>query len=343
MEEKDVHDIAWRGLYANDFIHGSLEETHISWVILAKGFAFKIKKPVRLSFLDFSTLALRKKLCEKELMLNRRFSNIYLDVLPVRKVQGQWIIGGPSDMHTVDYCVVMKRMATAKRLDKLLQKNAVSVASLKTLAADIALFHNNAQQTFRSFSIDTGSSIFNDIESVSEFARDALGIRYHEIIRESIEWSDAFLTRHQGRFQQRIDSGMQRDVHGDLHSGNIFLYTKPVLFDCIEFNDVYRQIDVLYEVAFLCMDLERFNQWQLADVFLTEYVKRFSAFQQPEDYSLFIYFKSLRANIRAKVHAEQCRQTHDTHEQQYHRDEAAKYLKLMAKYVARKLAYAHHD
>jgi aminoglycoside phosphotransferase family enzyme len=61
MEEKDVHDIAWRGLYANDFIHGSLEETHISWVILAKGFAFKIKKPVRLSFLDFSTLALRKK------------------------------------------------------------------------------------------------------------------------------------------------------------------------------------------------------------------------------------------------------------------------------------------
>lgn len=334
MQNKDVHDIALHGQYANHFIHGRVVETHISWVILTKSLAFKIKKPVKLSFLDFSTLQLRKQLCEKELKLNRRFSDIYLDTLPIRRVDDQWIIGGPNDLNIVDYCVVMKRMATSRRLDYMLQKHKVRAASIRKLANDIALFHRKAEPIICFPDLNETSAVFDDIKSICEFTMNDLCIQLdNDAIDRAVTWSQTFLTTHWSRIQQRIQDGLKRDLHGDLHSANIFLYHKPVLFDCIEFNDKYRQIDVLYDIAYLCMDLERFDQWNLAEVLIEEYRKYFPAFQQDEDYSIFIYFKSLRANIRAKVHAQQWRESHTPSDLSHHMTQTQKYLELMDKYI----------
>jgi aminoglycoside phosphotransferase family enzyme len=201
------------------------------------------------------------------------------------------------------------------------------------LASTIAAFHHTAQKIFTPFDFQSTRNTFNDIDSICEFASEKIGSEFGPIIKRSIEWSDSFLGEHHGRIQQRIDHGLKRDVHGDLHCGNIFLYKKPVLFDCIEFNDHFRQIDVLYEISFLCMDMERYRHKQLSQAFLEEYKKHFPAFLESEDRKLFIYFKSLRANIRAKVHVMQWSQAQSGGEALQHVEEARKYLTLMNEYM----------
>lgn len=333
MKEREVRRLALHGLFENNKLRGKVEETHISWVILTRKYAFKIKKPLKLTFLDFSTLYLRKAYCEREILLNGRFSNIYLSVQPIRCVNDQWVIGG-NGPDVVDYCVVMKRMALAKRMDRQLRAGKVTEAKMRHLAMEIASFHDHAKKVFTSFDLSKAFDTFNEIDMIREFITKKAWLELGTIIKRSIGWSNRVLEKYEERLEQRIHHGLKRDVHGDLHSGNIFLYRHPVLFDCIEFNDQYRQIDVLYEVAFLCMDLEAFRQQHLAQTFLAEYEKHFPAFQQPADRDLFIYFKCLRANIRAKVHAMSAYQGETADEISYHVSETAKYLELMKVYMA---------
>jgi aminoglycoside phosphotransferase family enzyme len=333
MEESEVREMASRGLAGNKLLGGTVEETHISWVILTRKYAYKIKKPLKLSFLDFSTIALRKKYCEREVSLNSRFSDIYLSAAPIRFTGGQWVIGGEGG-EPVEYCVVMKRMTLSKRMDNQLRSHSVKDTAMKTLAKEVALFHKKAEKIFTPFDLVAARNTFNDIDLIKDFSTVEIGAHFRDIITQSISWSDAFLETHVSRMQQRIDHGLKRDVHGDLHSGNIFLYGKPVLFDCIEFNDQYRQIDVLYEIAFLCMELEIFHQKNLSTVFLAEYKKYFPCFQAQEDEYVFIYFKCLRANIRAKVHAMNARQADHPGERSLHVAETRKYLVMMNDYRA---------
>lgn len=333
MSGSEVHELALKGVYENHALTGTVEETHISWVILTQKFAFKIKKPLKLSFLDFSSIELRKKQCERELLLNSRFSDIYLSVSPICLVGREWIIGGDHRTAVVDYCVVMRKMAISKRLDNLLQKDAVKVKSIEALASEVAFFHKKAERIFIPFDIETTRHTFNDIHTVVEGASNGSEIQLREVIKRSIDWSDTFLEKHRHRMQQRIDHGLRRDVHGDLHSANIFLYTKPVLFDCIEFNDEFRQIDVLYEIAFLCMDLERFHHKPLADIFLNEYKQHFPAFREREDDLIFIYFKCLRANIRAKVYALRAKQSKMERERSFQISAMRQYVRLMNEYM----------
>lgn len=333
MNDDEVRQLASKGFFDHKRISGKVETTHISWVILASKYAFKIKKPVKLSFLDFSTLELRKEYCERELLLNSRLSGIYLEVAPVRLVDGVWIVGGDEgDVH--DYCVVMKRMATGKRMDNRLRAGEVTRSMIQKLAEVIAGFHNNAARIDTPFEVTVLGQTFNDIDSVKPFVVQKMGRDYGDIIDKSIAASDTFLHRHAVRLKQRSDLGFRRDLHGDLHSGNIFLYKKPVVFDCIEFNDQYRQIDVLYETAFLCMDLEAFGRRDLAEHFLTVYQKYFPCFQTMEDELLFVYFKSLRANIRAKVHAVAAEQAQTDDQLVVNRKKAERYMKMLAQYVS---------
>jgi aminoglycoside phosphotransferase family enzyme len=196
------------------------------------------------------------------------------------------------------------------------------------------LFHANAEKVLVPFDIGKARDTFNEIRLVVEDVSEKLGVQFSDIVHKSIEWSDGFLEQHTNRMQQRVSQGFKRDVHGDLHSRNVFLYRNPVLFDCIEFNDEFRQIDVLYEIAFLCMDFERYGHDHLTKIFLTEYATYFPSFQKPEDYSLFKYFKCLRANIRAKVHGMQLRQAENGREVAAQISETRKYLSLMNQYIA---------
>lgn len=262
----------------------------------------KNQKSVKLSFLDFSTLDLRKHYCKQELKLNQRFSSIYLQVLPVREYRGRWFLGGTEGV-VRDYAVLMRKLDASRRMDKMLQANQVEAQAIQALADEVATFHNKAQVIRKPFDLQMAQSLFNDIAGVSDFVKNGLGQSYANIIDASMQWSNSFLSSYHQYIQDRIDQGYKRDLHGDLHAGNIFLYPQPVLFDCIEFDEAFRQIDVLYEIAFLIMELELEGHTRWAAVFLEGYQAGLASKLSPEDHVLFNYYKCLRANIRAKVKA----------------------------------------
>ncbi|WP_439585616.1 hypothetical protein [Dyadobacter bucti] len=332
MNEREIHVLAEKGIYNGKPLCAQLEETHISWILLTDTLAFKIKKPVKLSFLDFSELSTRKALCEKELVLNKRFSSIYLKVLPVTNHENGLEIGGLLGK-PVDYAVMMKRLPTEKRMDHLLSKGKVGSKEMIALAEKIAQMHRDAPLISVPIDLLALMSTFNDITSIRPFISKHSSAYYQKIIDHAIAFSDAFITQYAGRIRERGRLGFIRDIHGDLHSGNIFIDDQPILFDCIEYNDAFRQIDVLSDIAFLCMDLESFGHDALCEIFLSVYCDRFPAFQTAVDNLVFLYYKCLRANIRAKVSALSAMESEGAADFQGHQDAAENYLRLISIYI----------
>jgi uncharacterized protein len=332
MTDNEVNELAKEGSAEGKPLRGNVVDTHISWVIITDDFAYKIKKPIKLSFLDYTSLGARKENCEKEIVLNSRYSKIYLSVVPIKFHKKEWVIGG-KEGDLIDYAVKMKRMDSSRQMDKMLQNSNANISTMKPLAEKIGSFHAQAKITHHPFKLPEAILLFNDLEQVIELVNKELGVSFQNIIAKSIVWSDEFLTHHQSRLKERVEKGFQRDVHGDLHSGNIFLYDMPVLFDGIEFNETFRQIDLLYEIAFLCMDLEAYDRPDLANSFLEHYNEIVPCFEIEEDYSIFNYYKCLRANIRAKVHALSAEQVQQEKSKSYHLDEAKKYLILIDRYI----------
>jgi uncharacterized protein len=328
MKRQEVRQLMTEGIFEDKPIKGELEETNISWVILTENHAFKIKKEIKLSFLDYSTLELRKECCQKELDLNRRFSSIYLSLLPITYDQGFWKIGEGAGK-IMDYAVCMKRMESAKRLDTLLKHHDVDPESIILLANQVAHFHQNAEVIMGDFNLEKAKELFNDLTSVQEVFFKEFGPDFSDAIFNLVSFSDEFLRRHAIRFEERIKEGLTKDVHGDLHCGNVFLYKTPVIFDCIEFQDAFRQIDVLYEIAFMCMDLEFFGRKDLSDLFLDAYKKIIlTSFQKEEDEAIFIYYKCLRANVRAKVFLLNSLSEQDPEKRTQELEKGKKYLDL---------------
>ncbi len=332
MNQEEFQSLINTATFEGEPLEASFEETHISWIAFSKSHVFKIKKPVKLSFLNFTSLDLRRRYCELELKLNQRFSSIYLKVLPVREGCGRWFLEGrEGDIR--DYAVLMERMDSSLRMDKMLHANKVKVEAIQALAQEVAVFHEKARVVRRPFNYQAARHLFNDLGGVAKFVEEQLGKRYADLIAASTGWSDSFLDFHQKHIQDRIDKGYQRDVHGDLHAGNIFLYPKPVLFDCIEFNEEFRQIDLLYEVAFLCMELEMDGHEELASVFVQDYTTKLAVLDGKKDASLFNYYKCLRANIRAKVKAISLMDNHQGEASTEDLKAVANYLSLMDQYI----------
>jgi hypothetical protein len=255
----------------------------------------------------------------------------------VRRLNDHWIIGGNSGK-IMDYVVHMKRLISAKRMDKLLKKESVTAKHIRSLANVIASFHSKGKRVSTPFQPAEARNAFNDIDSIRSIAREHIGAEAADLISKSISWSNTFLKAHARRIQERIDNGFCRDVHGDLHSGNIFLYETPILFDCIEFNDTYRQIDLINEVAFFCMDLEAYGRSDLSRLFIKEYQQKLICFQTEADQRLMAYYKCFRANVRAKVHALSAGQASDDEEAfKLHVQAMRKYLQLMKRYMKKLL------
>ena len=310
----------------------TLVETHISWVIIGDQFVYKIKKPMKYSFLDFSTLALRKYFCEREIKLNRRFTrDIYLAVEPVREYAQSIRLGG-EDGSIIDYAVKMKKLDEGKRMDKLLAAQMVTPTHIKALAQKVAAFHKTAEIIYQK-DILAMEKDYNDLETVKEFLGVEIGQEYSGLIQKATTFSDRFLKQHNSLLVKRREKGFYRDGHGDLHTRNIFLLPEPVPFDCIEFNDDFRQQDVLNEVAFLCMDLDAFEQRKLSDLFLESYNIAFPAISTSEERALFVYYKSYRANIRAKVNSLRAQSASDKREKKKALEAAQQYLSLMHGYL----------
>jgi hypothetical protein len=146
-----------------------------------------------------------------------------------------------------------------------------------------------------------------------------------------VEASQKYLNQHRDFLNQRVISGFIRDCHGDLNAKNIFLYDEPIIFDCIEFNDEHRHIDVLNEIAFFCVDLDFFDRPDFSNLFYHHYLDAYGTLENGEANRLFHYYKNYRANIRVKVtllHAKNSEQGMDA----IHADDVKKYLTFMNDY-----------
>ncbi|MCI5083281.1 MAG: phosphotransferase [Saprospiraceae bacterium] len=298
----------------NDYVRASkdstarLIHTHISWVLLEGEFAYKIKKPVQFSFLDFSTLEQRKHFCEEELQLNQRLApSLYLAVVPLKKYGGKLKIDGRQGA-LLDYAIKMKRMPDHGRMDKLINNQQVNISRLEQLADRLAYFHQAAEPLFGQVDLGEMQKDVEDLESVQQIMQDLRGEAAAAYLPKGIAMSDQFLAAYGFRLQERRDEGFWVDGHGDLHCRNIFLEPEVQIFDCLEFDSRLRQTDVLSELAFLCMDLEAHGRKDLEAIFLEEYLTQYPCMLTSEDRLWFKYLKWYRAGIRVKVLALQISQ-----------------------------------
>ncbi|MBL0020065.1 MAG: hypothetical protein IPP17_27460 [Bacteroidetes bacterium] len=316
--------------------HPELIETHISYVILLDDLVYKLKKPVTFSFLDFSTVENRAFYCRRELELNRRLApEVYLDVVAICRSANGFLVRSADNTEgeVIDYAVKMRRLDANFEMDRALLRGEIKVEYLKVLASKIARFHRDAEVIHKASQSNAANykADFEDILGQSSVFESLLGNGATLRLTKVAAASNHYLESHQDLIHQRLVDGFVRDVHGDLHTRNIFAYPDPVVFDCIEFNDHFRQIDVLNEVAFLCMDLEANGFPALSATFLEEYVSRMPAMQGRGERLLFVWFKCYRANIRAKVTAIGASQPGD---HPAAKQEMALYLRLMEQYAA---------
>lgn len=332
MNQKIIDFIMSDGMFPHPFQNRHLVETHLSYIILGRSFAYKFKKEIKYSFLDFSTLEQRKHFCEREVLLNNRFTKgLYLGVVPIRQ-HGSEIWVDSTEGMIIDYAIKMKRLKDDRQMHRMLERNQVTQKHIEDVASTLRKFHQQTTVIHRRFDRAVFSARFNDLQSISTFLGTALGPASTSIIANAVRTSDAFLKEHQDLFSKRVDEGWVRDCHGDLHSRNIFLYARPILFDCIEFNDEFRQIDILDELAFFCMDLEAAGFGDLSKSFTTFYFAKDKIGFGKEERLLYTYYKSYRANVRAKVNALRAMQAKGSVRQQNLVD-VKKYLDLMDQYM----------
>lgn len=292
--------------YPGNVGHVDLVQTHISWILLAGAVAYKIKKPVTLPFLDFSTLALRKKYCEEELRLNRRFSHaLYVDVVAIfNTVQGPQFEGpGPP----IEYAVKMHRFDEAGRLDRVCATGRLLAGHLSSLADALVAFHATAQQA------PPGSRYGSPAEIIAQMRdnlRELMALLPNDVGANRLlalrAWTETQFDQLTPLLQARLQAGRVRECHGDLHLGNLVLIDNHVdMFDCIEFSDSLRWIDVASEIAFTYVDLIAHAQPGLANWFINEVWDRTGDYEA----ALVLRFYSVyRALVRAKVAAIRARQ-----------------------------------
>ncbi len=283
-------------------LDAELMVTHISWVLLGKEFVYKIKRPAKFSFLDFTTLERRKLFCEEEVRLNKRLSpDVYLDVVPVTLVKnGTVALGGGG--RTIDYAVKMRKLPNERRMDVLLEQGKVDVSHISKIAGMIADFHKRIDviKDKGYSSADVVKSQIDDLGNFRSAIEEAcgMGAEVDSVLRRS----DDFIKKNRTLFARRQAEGRIKDCHGDLHSANIFILEDGgiVIFDCIEFSKDFRYVDVASEIAFMAMDLDAFGKEGLSELFVEEYL---SKTEDPDLRTMLRIYKCYRANVRAKIAA----------------------------------------
>ncbi|RME81326.1 MAG: hypothetical protein D6771_08480, partial [Zetaproteobacteria bacterium] len=307
-----------------------LKETHISWVLLAGEFAYKIKKPVNFGFLDFSTLDARKRYCELEVELNRRMApELYLGVLPVRRQGARFFIGeGTGEI--VDWAVWMRRFPDEDLLDARLARGDFDPAWMEALALRVARFHAQAQVAPEGFG--TAAQLREHVLDNIAVARRWVGRGLDAALVDALAaWAERTCADKAELIEARRREGYVRACHGDLHLRNIVLWRgEPIPFDCIEFNDDFRFIDVMNDVAFLVMDLDARKHPAFGLRFLSVWL------EQTGDYAglaLLDLFRFYRAGVRGKVALLTAGGTADEHTRAQFIEEARRYFQLAQSYT----------
>jgi aminoglycoside phosphotransferase family enzyme/predicted kinase len=279
--------------YAVDAVR--VVQTHISVVFVAGPFVYKIKKPVSPGFLDFSTLEKRRFFCEEEVRLNRRLArDVYLGVVPVTVKDEQLHFEGSGE--AVEWAVKMVHLPDDATLHARLERGEGSVEQAEMLARRIAAFHRDAPPAPRPA----------DFAAVSRNVLDVLGgdLEGSPVQRRLKELTEERLKQLHPLIEARARCGATRDCHGDLHLDHVYLFPdRPppgdqVIVDCIEFNERFRFIDPVADMAFAAMDFTYHGRRDLARAFCDEYFRQSG---DPEGRTLLELYVSYRAAVRASV------------------------------------------
>jgi len=302
-------------------------ETHISWVILTGEFAYKIKKAVRLDFLDFSTLDRREHFCREELRLNQKWApQLYLDVMPICGTCENPLLGG--DGVPIEYALKMRQFPQSAQLDNQLAAGLLREKDLYRLAETVADYHRTA----------TTIEYTNDRESVGKvrapmlenFAPLKQTIDMDLLNRVQVWTTDSLVELKPALIERRKD-GFVRECHGDLHLSNLVRLEEGIVaFDCVEFSAELRNIDVVSDIAFLVMDLVGAARQDLAYVFLNRYLECTGDYPGMTLFGLYFVYHSM---IRAKVAAIRSAERLDDDERQTDIEKLKHNLAVAARWI----------
>ena len=316
-------------------------DTHISTVLLAGDYAYKIKKPLDLGFLDFSRLADRGHYCNEELRLNRRLApEIYLRRAEITGAVDDPVWDGPGPV--IEYAVCMRRFDRQWMLDALLERGELVPAHIDALADGLAAFHDEA-------AVAPPDSPYGGSEVVLRPVRENFDTLFrlledeemHRRLRSLRDWTEEAAGKLSPVFEERRVSGYVRECHGDLHLANMVMVDgRPLAFDALEFDPALRWIDTMNELAFAVMDLQRRGAQAFAWRLLNGYLERTG------DYAglrVFDFYRCYRALVRAKIHALTAAQR-EGDDARRARGECLEYIALAETYArpaARALAITH--
>ncbi|HIK10743.1 MAG TPA: AAA family ATPase [Oscillatoriaceae cyanobacterium M33_DOE_052] len=311
-----------------------LIQTHVSYVFLTGDYAYKVKKPVNFGFLDYSTVEKRQHFCQEELRMNRRSApELYLEVLPISQEGSEYQLGQNGEI--VEYVLKMRAFNQDDLWSARFANGLIGEKDMEDLGKVVADFH---AQTITNDYI----AQFGEIPKVRESVDDNYaqtqkyigGPQTQQQFEETKAYTDGVFASEQELFARRISLKKIRECHGDLHLRNIAQWgDKILLFDCIEFNEPFRLVDVIYDVAFAVMDVEARGRKDLANAFLNAYLEQTGDW---EGVPLLSFYCSRQAYVRGKVtsfllddpgvSAEEKQQAHET---------AAAYYQLAWSYTQR--------
>ena len=277
----------------------SVHETHISQVLLTGPYAYKIKKPLDFGFMNFSTLDSRRHFCEEEVRLNRRLApELYIDVVKLTGSPEAPQINGDGDVF--EYAVRMRQFDQSQLLDQVQERGELTAALIDDLALTLARFHQSAPAARPEDPLGTATEVHAPMAQNFQQIRQRLEDPVLLAQLDALEgWAQCTFERLEPLLSRRHDQGMVRECHGDLHLGNIALFQdKVTIFDCIEFNDAFRWIDVVNDLAFLLMDLDFRGLQGLSNRLLNGYLEQTGDF---DALPLILFYKAYRAMVRAKI------------------------------------------
>src|SRR5947199_2338080 len=314
--------------------HGPREvrsiQTHISWVFVTTPFVFKVKKAVNLGFLDFSTLEKRRHFCQRELELNRRLCpSVYLDIVPIYKSASGFSFNPEGEI--AEYSVKMRELPGGWFLSELLVKRLVGENEINRVISCLRRFYESQPPSpvIEEWGRPEKLKISTDenFVQVEPFVGKTISPAAFETIRH---FTNHFYAANEKLFRERVQQHRIRDCHGDLHLDHIHITPEATtIFDCIEFNDRFRFIDIANDLAFLAMDFDFEGRTDLGNLFL-----RNAACELGDAAMLRIanFYKCYRAFVRGKVESIQAREKETTN-RQGHEKQAARYFRLAFRYT----------
>ncbi|MFQ5917072.1 MAG: AAA family ATPase [Candidatus Binatia bacterium] len=313
-----------------------LRQTHISYVFLAGQYVYKVKKPVRFTFLDYSTLDKRYHFCQEELRLNRRLApKVYLEVVPIMEREGEYapgeqlMTGGRWTL--AEYAVKMRRLPEDRMLATLLKEGRVGNEEIHAIAERLVSFHL-AAATDRAPLFGAPETIWlkfaNNFKETERLIGQTISRKEYHAIQE---FGRRFLMENRDLFQARLREERIREGHGDLRAEHICLTSDIVVYDCIEFDERLRYCDVASEIAFLAMDLDFLGASKLSE----ELVAAYRTMAQDETLcQLLPFYKCYRAYVRGKVESLKSQEKEvPDEERKIAKNQAKRYFHLAYRYA----------